>query len=116
VLFVEDLVDAFLRAQVHMNSISGQAFNIGGGPSNTTSLVELLDHIETLNGERPETEFDAWRAADQRYYVSDTRRFRDATGWQARKSVPAGLDTLYRWLQLSRTAVSVQLAAGTVAS
>jgi CDP-paratose 2-epimerase len=116
VLFVEDLVDAFLRAQAHMAAISGQAFNIGGGPSNTTSLVELLDHIETLNGERPEVEFDAWRAADQRYYVSDTRRFRNATGWQARTSVPAGLDALYRWLQESRTGVPLQLATGTVAS
>jgi CDP-paratose 2-epimerase len=116
VLFVEDLVDAFLRAQANIDSISGQAFNIGGGPSNTTSLVELLDHIEGLNGERPEVEFDAWRAADQRYYVSDTRRFRGATGWQARTSVPAGLDALYRWLQRSRARVPVQLASGTVAS
>jgi CDP-paratose 2-epimerase len=115
-LFVEDLVDAFLRAQAHMDTISGQAFNIGGGPSNTTSLVELLDDIETLHGERPEVEFDAWRAADQRYYVSDTRRFSNATGWKARTSVPAGLATLYRWLQESRGRVPVQLAAGTVAS
>ena len=110
VLFVEDLVDAFLRAQANMGSISGQAFNIGGGPSNTTSLMELLDHIETLHGERPEVEFDEWRAADQRYYVSDTRRFRSATGWQAKTSVAGGLDALYRWLQESRTRVPMQLA------
>ncbi len=116
VLFVEDLVDAFLRAQAHMGSISGQAFNIGGGPSNTTSLIELLDHIETLHGERPEVEFDEWRAADQRYYVSDTRRFRSATDWQAKTSVAGGLDALYRWLQESRTRVPMQLAVGTAAS
>jgi CDP-paratose 2-epimerase len=115
-LFVEDLVDAFLRAQANMHTISGQAFNIGGGPSNTTSLMELLDEIETLHGERPEVEFDAWRAADQRYYVSDTRRFCNATGWKARTSVPAGLEVLYRWLQESRRRVPLQLAAGTVAS
>jgi CDP-paratose 2-epimerase len=116
VLFVEDLVDAFLRAQASMSTISGHAFNIGGGPSNTTSLVELLDHIETLNGDRPEVEFDAWRAADQRYYVSDTRRFRTATGWQAKTSVPAGLEALYRWLQEVRPPAPVQVATGTVAS
>ena len=44
VLFVEDLVDAFLLAQKHMPEISGQAFNIGGGPENTTSLLELLKY------------------------------------------------------------------------
>jgi CDP-paratose 2-epimerase len=116
VLFVEDLVDAFLRAQANMRSISGHAFNIGGGPSNTTSLVELLDHIETLHGERPEVDFDAWRAADQRYYVSDTRHFRTATGWAAKTSVPAGLDALYKWLQEARPSAPVQLATGTAAS
>ena len=116
ILFVDDLVDAFLRAQAHMPRVSGQAFNIGGGPENTTSLVELLDSIEDLHGERPDVEFDAWRAADQRYYVSDTRRFRAATGWQPRTSVTAGLDTLYRWLLESRSGATVQLATGTVAS
>jgi CDP-paratose 2-epimerase len=116
VLFVEDLVDAFLRAQASMRTISGQAFNIGGGPSNTTSLVELLEYIETLHGERPEVEFEAWRAADQRYYVSDTRRFRAATGWAARTSVREGLDSLYRWLQDARPAAPLQLTTDTVAS
>jgi CDP-paratose 2-epimerase len=116
ILFVDDLVDAFLRAQAHMAHISGQAFNIGGGPASTTSLVELLDCIEDLHGERPDVEFDAWRAADQRYYVSDTRRFRDATGWQPGTSVMTGLDALYRWLLDSRSRATVQLATGTVAS
>jgi len=116
ILFVDDLVEAFLRAQANMDSISGQAFNIGGGPSNTTSLVELFDCIETLHGERPELEFDNWRAADQRYYVSDTRRFRNATGWHAKTSVAAGLEALYRWLQQSRARLPMQLASDTVAS
>ncbi|MGN6848032.1 MAG: SDR family NAD(P)-dependent oxidoreductase, partial [Sphingomicrobium sp.] len=35
VLFVEDLVDAFLLAQSNIHTLSGQAFNIGGGLGNT---------------------------------------------------------------------------------
>ena len=31
ILFVEDLVDAFLLAQANMHTLSGEAFNIGGG-------------------------------------------------------------------------------------
>ena len=64
----------------------------------------------------PEVDFDAWRAADQRYYVSDTRRFRTATGWAAKTSVPAGLEALYKWLQDARPSAPVQLATGTAAS
>jgi CDP-paratose 2-epimerase len=62
VLFVDDLVDACLLAERHMPHIAGEAFNIGGGPQNTTSLVELIELIETLQGEAPIVEYDAWRA------------------------------------------------------
>src|SRR5207248_756250 len=48
ILFVEDLVNAFLLAHEHIGDISGQAFNIGGGPANTISLLELLDLIAKL--------------------------------------------------------------------
>ena len=48
VLFVEDLVDAFLLAEKNMRTLSGQVFNIGGGPANTTSLLELLDQIARI--------------------------------------------------------------------
>ena len=43
ILYVEDLVDAFLLAQAEMPRLSGQAFNMGGGPGNTISLKDLLD-------------------------------------------------------------------------
>src|SRR5207248_11156402 len=36
-LYVEDLVDAFLHAEQRLPEIAGHAFNIGGGPDNTIS-------------------------------------------------------------------------------
>jgi CDP-paratose 2-epimerase len=103
-LFVEDLVDAFLLAQKHMTTISGRAFNIGGGPPNTVSLRELLDMIADLHGERPEIAYHDWRVGDQRYYVSDTTQFQHATGWSPKVDVAQGVGRLYEWLQQSRTA------------
>jgi CDP-paratose 2-epimerase len=99
VLFVEDLVDAFLLAQQNINVLAGHAFNMGGGPQHTTSLLELLDAIESLHGRRPDVRFNEWRPADQQYYVSDTRRFSSVTGWQAQVPVHDGLQKLYAWLQ-----------------
>jgi CDP-paratose 2-epimerase len=98
ILAVDDLVDAFLLAQTHMGSESGQAFNIGGGPGNTVSLLELLDHLGELLGQKPAYDFDAWRTGDQRYYVSDTGKFQRATGWKPRTTVLEGLERLHRWL------------------
>jgi CDP-paratose 2-epimerase len=99
VLFVEDLVNAFLLAQANMDQLSGQVFNIGGGPARVTSLLELLDRIGVLLGRRPEVTFHDWRPGDQRYYVSDTRKFEDATGWRARVGVEEGLSRLLLWLR-----------------
>jgi CDP-paratose 2-epimerase len=98
VLFVEDLVDAFLLAQRNMDRHSGTAFNIGGGSANTTSLLELLDLIERMHGESPDIAMQEWRTGDQRYYVSDTRRFQQATGWKPRVGVEEGVRRLYEWL------------------
>jgi CDP-paratose 2-epimerase len=99
VLYVDDLVDAFLLAQENAPRLAGRAFNIGGGPGSTISLLDLLDRIEALHGARPELAFDAWRTGDQRYYVSDTRSFEQATGWRRRFGAEDGIARLYRWLE-----------------
>jgi CDP-paratose 2-epimerase len=98
VLFVDDLVDAFLLAREHGPKLAGRAFNMGGGPANAISLLDLLDRIEDLHGRRPKVDFDQWRTGDQRYYVSDTRAFRQATGWQPKVGADDGIERLYRWL------------------
>jgi CDP-paratose 2-epimerase len=111
VLYVNDLVDAFVLAQASMDTIAGEAFNIGGGPSRTTSLVELVEIINGLEGRPIALEYDAWREADQRYYVSDTRKFRDATGWMPDVSVVDGIHALYDWLAAARAPASAETAS-----
>ena len=104
VLFVEDLVDAFLAARQNIDRLAGQAFNIGGGATNTTSLLELLDLIARIHGQRPDVTYNGWRTGDQRYYVSDTTRFQKATGWAPKVNVVEGVRRLYEWLLESGTA------------
>jgi CDP-paratose 2-epimerase len=42
--------------------------------------------------------FEDWRPGDQRYYVSDTRKFQAATGWRPRVDVEEGVLRLREWL------------------
>jgi CDP-paratose 2-epimerase len=104
ILFVDDLVEAFLVAESNIAQLAGGAFNIGGGPANVISLLDLLNRIERLHGERPDIEFAEWRTGDQRYYVSDTRRFQQATGWNPKVSADEGIRLLYEWLCEARAA------------
>jgi len=114
-LYVEDLVEAMLRAHAAIETTAGQAFNMGGGTHRTISLLELLHMIAELNGRVPEVRFGPWRTGDQRYYVSDTSKFEAATGWSPRVSVREGVARLHAWLRelgQERKSVSVGLGLG----
>jgi CDP-paratose 2-epimerase len=110
VLFVEDLVDAMLLAHERIDRTAGRAFNIGGGPGQTTSLLELLDVIGRLTGSPPAYFLEPWRTADQRYYVSNTAAFQEAAGWQPRVSIAEGVRRLRAWLVESGVAVPLAAA------
>jgi CDP-paratose 2-epimerase len=53
---------------------------LGGGPANAISLVQLVDHIETILGRQVDLSFEDWRPGDQRYFVADATRIRSALG------------------------------------
>lgn len=111
VLFVDDLVDAFLLAKKNIRTLSGQVFNIGGGVQNITSLRELLSLIGQLRESRPRIEFSNWRPGDQRYYVSNYSKFYTATGWTPRVSMQKGVRRLYQWLRQSRATAAARISA-----
>jgi CDP-paratose 2-epimerase len=97
VLFVDDLVDAMETAFTDIDAVAGRAFNMGGGPTNTTSLLELIELIGD-EARPPDVRFEAWRPGDQRYYVSDTRSFSVLTGWRPRTGLAEGMLRLREWL------------------
>jgi CDP-paratose 2-epimerase len=111
VLYVADLVDAFALAMQRMGTESGRAFNIGGGPDNAVSLLELLDIVAEITGRRPDVRFDEWRPGDQKYYVSDTSAFEQATGWRPKTEVRRGLQRLGEWLERERSQTRIGKAA-----
>ncbi|HEY0046580.1 MAG TPA: GDP-mannose 4,6-dehydratase [Flavobacterium sp.] len=98
ILFVEDLVDAFMLASKNMNKIAGQVFNIGGGPENTISLREILDIIKDKTEQEMDITYEGWRTGDQFYYVSNTSKFSKATGWSPKHNVSEGIEALMLWL------------------
>jgi CDP-paratose 2-epimerase len=111
VLFIDDLCDAFLLARSRIDELAGMAFNIGGGPLSAVSLLEIIDLTESLEGKRPKVRFARRRPGDQRYYVSDCRRFSAWTGWSPRVPMHEGLEMLYSWLCEADAAAATALSA-----
>jgi CDP-paratose 2-epimerase len=102
ILFVDDAVEAYVSAFQRIRDVGGRAFNLGGGPANAVSLLQLLARIEDVTERKPAVEFAEWRAGDQRYYVSDTTRARRDLGLPEPHGWRAGVADLAAWLSRER--------------
>lgn len=98
ILYIDDLLEAMLLALKNIQTVAGKPFNIGGGPGNAVSLLEVIHQLAELSGVEPEVHYSPRRRGDQSYYISDTRRFHKATGWTPQVSVTRGVPRLYHWL------------------
>ena len=110
ILFVEDLVEAMQLARANAGRLAGSAFNLGGGPGNAVSLLEVVELIEAL-GTPVRFRRAAERPGDQRYYVADTTRFGRATGWRPLVDAPDGIERMMRWLAGQRVPERQRLRA-----
>lgn len=99
ILHVADAVRAYRRLLACIDHVSGRAFNLGGGPQNAVSLLQVLEVIEDLIGHEARRDYAPIRLGDQRWYVSDTSALTEATGWRAEVGWRRGLGDLYRWLR-----------------
>lgn len=94
-LNVEDLVEAYDR--FYRSNIGHDVFNIGGGPENTTSLLEFIEAIEKETGIKMNYTFDDWRPSDQRVYISDISKVTKTLEWKPKISPAFGLKLLAEW-------------------
>lgn len=98
VLHVEDLVRAYEAAISNQEKASGQAFNIGGGPANTMSLLELLAYLEDELKIKIPLKWDTWRPGDQPVFVCNLDKAKQTLGWQPQISVREGVKNLSGWV------------------
>lgn len=98
VLFVDDLIESYQLAYEHRGKTAGQVYNIGGGPENQLSLLELLRFIDQKRGRKTEIRFGDWRPGDQRVFVADITKAGTDFGWQPRHDWQSGVSKLIEWV------------------
>lgn len=103
VLYVSDLVRAYEAAINRPDAASGQAFNIGGGPANTLSLLELLAHLKQVLGKEIEVAKSDWRPGDQKVFVCNINKAKELLGWSPEISVDDGVQRLIKWAYDNRS-------------
>jgi CDP-paratose 2-epimerase len=96
-------LDAYDAAFAAGDRAVGRAYNIGGGPNNVLSLLELLAYIEKRRQRELPCGFSDWRPGDQKIFVSDIRQAQAELGWTPKIDCLRGLDYLYDWVAQNQT-------------
>jgi CDP-paratose 2-epimerase len=98
-LHVQDLVRAYDAAYSHIDQCSGEIFNIGGGPGNTTSIwAETGPILENLAGHAIEVRRSDWRPGDQPVFISNNSKAKRLLGWEPTISLTDGTRQLWNWV------------------
>jgi CDP-paratose 2-epimerase len=102
VLFVEDLCEAYFAAEANIERASGGIYNLGGGPANVMSLLELLGFLEKLSGKKIARTHADWRPGDQPVFVADIRKAERELHWRPKVSAEEGVTRLHAWVRENR--------------
>jgi CDP-paratose 2-epimerase len=107
ILFVDDLIECYLKAVERIDRVSGQVYNIGGGPRNTISLLELIQFLDGRSRKKMQYSFADWRKGDQRVFFCDISKANRDFGWKPNVTKDVGLAQLVDWVSKNRASVSL---------
>lgn len=99
-LWVDDLSDLLMRLISNLEKYSGTIYNVGGGPKNAISLLQLTDYLEKKDKIKMKLDFKAPRPNDFKVYITDNSKVKKETGWQPKTSFFKGVDGLLEDQQL----------------
>jgi CDP-paratose 2-epimerase len=103
VLFVDDLIEAMLRAVERPSVAAGQVYNIGGGPGNSLSVwTEFGPMLERILGRPVPVSHEDWRPGDQKVYISDISKASRDLSWRPKVGVEEGVGRLVEWVEANR--------------
>ena len=98
IAYASDMIDLYLKASKKIDSIKGQAFNVGGGMDNSSSLLELFDFLEKELGIKMEYKELPVRESDQRVFVADLTKVKELIGWEPKVSKEEGIRNMIEWV------------------
>jgi CDP-paratose 2-epimerase len=110
-LWVDDLVDAYLAALERKAQVAGRAYNVGGGPRFRLSLAELIASLSRRLGRPVPVSYAPSRLGDQRVFYCDIRRAGRDLAWEPRVSPEDGVARLLDWIASNRGEIAGFLAS-----
>jgi len=94
----EDMVALYLKASTKIDSIKGQAFNVGGGIENSSSLLELFHFLENELDVKMDYIQLPVRESDQKIFVADLTKAKKLIEWEPKISKEEGIRKMIEWV------------------
>ncbi|MFA6150748.1 MAG: GDP-mannose 4,6-dehydratase [Chitinophagaceae bacterium] len=101
VLHADDAVRLYISVIDNIETMKGKVFNIGGGMSNSLSLLELFQILESELGIKMNYTRLEPRESDQKVFIADITKVTAATGWKPEVDRVSGVKKMLQWLQSS---------------
>ncbi|MBI5788274.1 MAG: SDR family NAD(P)-dependent oxidoreductase [Candidatus Schekmanbacteria bacterium] len=102
VLFIDDLVSLYDLSLNHIDKMSGEAYNIGGGLKYQLSLLELIRMLEEKLGKSIPLTFFPARPGDQKVFVCNISKIKQTLGWEPQTDITSGIEKLFIWIEQNR--------------
>ncbi|SRR6266404_648476 len=99
VLHSDDMVRLYFSTLAHADAASGNAFNVGGGITNSLSLLELFDLLQDLIGEPLDYRRLPPRESDQRVFVAEISKVSQLCNWRPEVDARIGVKRMLEWVE-----------------
>jgi CDP-paratose 2-epimerase len=93
-LHATDLARLFVALAERVEPGAGHQLNVGGGPGNSLSILELFDWLEARTGHPVDFATGPVRPSDQKIFVSANTAVTALTGWRPEVDLETGLGAL----------------------
>ena len=99
ILYIDDILRAMDCIIRNIDALKGEALNIGGGVNNTLSVLELLQLVEEITGNKEKSIINPMRKADKVVMYLDISNAKKKIHWEPKVGVKEGVTKLINWLK-----------------
>ena len=90
-LHVDDLVELFKKLSTTNQPLTSTSYNVGGGPVNQISILELFSLLKDQHGLKPSYTFGNLRPGDQKFFVADNSLISSCLHWRPTINLADGI-------------------------
>ncbi|OGK23133.1 hypothetical protein A3H80_04415 [Candidatus Roizmanbacteria bacterium RIFCSPLOWO2_02_FULL_37_19] len=87
VLFIDNCVRLLEDQIVNFDLYKGEVYDVGGGPENEVTLLQVLGHLDYDN-----YDFGPERIGDVKHFVSDNKKITSVNGWKPKIGWKKGIE------------------------